>query len=290
MESKSLPSIATQEPAIRIDWINSAVIVLSPLLAIAGAIYAVRTSGFALVDLGILVAFFILAGMGITVGYHRHFSHLSYEAHPVARFFMLVAGASALQNSALAWASDHRDHHQFTDGPKDPYNINKGFFWAHMGWIFFQPVTPPDFANVKDLKRDPLVMWQHRNYLAIAILSGFVLPTLVGALFGRALEGFVWGGLVRLVLVHHSTFLINSAAHIFGERHHSEATTARDSWWLPFISFGEGYHNYHHSYPSDYRNGVAWHHFDPSKWIIATMEKIGLAWNLRRNRRQRAAA
>ncbi len=268
----------------RISWVNVAVITLSPPLAAVAAFFYVREYGVQWGDFAIFAFMYLAAGLGITGGYHRYFSHRAFECGPFMRLAMLIFGAAALENSALSWSSDHRYHHRHTDRDADPYNIGKGFFWAHVGWIFYSPAGERSFENVRDLKGDRLVMWQHRNYLAIAVITGFVVPFLLGLLFDRPMAGLIWGGLVRTVIVHHATFLINSAAHTFGSRPHSEATSARDSWWLPFLSFGEGYHNYHHSHPSDYRNGAAWYHFDPTKWLIGTLSVPGLTWNLRRSR------
>jgi stearoyl-CoA desaturase (Delta-9 desaturase) len=233
---------------------------------------------------------YVLTGTAITAGYHRFYSHRTYRCNRVIQFFMLVFGASALQNSALSWVSDHRYHHRHTDQEADPYNINKGFFWAHVGWIYYKTVGPRTYANAEELKRDPLVMWQHRWYPALAVVVGQLLPLFVGYLLGRPWGCWIWGGLVRTVAVHHATFLINSVAHTVGRKNHSDATSARDSWWLPIFSFGEGYHNFHHTYPGDYRNGSAWYHWDPTKWSIQAMSLVGLAWDLRSSKRLTGAS
>lgn len=267
----------------RFHWINAAFITLSPPAALVLGIWSVYHSGFQWVDLFIFLSMYWLTGsMGISAGYHRYYAHRSFECNRVVQFFILIFGACALQNSLLEWASEHRYHHRHTDTELDPYNIKRGFFWAHMGWVYFKYAEPSTFANAKDLSKSGLVRWQHKYYIPIAFIVGYGLPALVGWFFGRPLEAMIWGGLIRTVAVHHATFLINSAAHTFGKRPHSEETTARDSWWLPFFSFGEGYHNYHHSYPSDYRNGVAWYHWDPNKWMIKTFSFFGWTWDLRK--------
>ncbi len=267
----------------RFHWTNALIITLTPPAALLGTFFYIRAHGFTGADLFIFLLMYALTGMGITAGYHRYLAHRAYQCNSVVKFLLLCFGASALQNSALSWVSDHRYHHQHTDAEADPYNIQKGFFWAHIGWIFFQPSIARDFPNVPDLKKDRLVMWQHRNYLLIAFVTGLVLPLLIGFAFGRPGAGLIYGVLLRLVVVHHATFLTNSAAHRFGNQKHSERTSARDSWWLPFFSFGEGYHNYHHAYPSDYRNGAAWHHFDPTKWVIRLLAIPGWTYQLRRS-------
>jgi stearoyl-CoA desaturase (delta-9 desaturase) len=193
-----------------------------------------------------------------------------------------VFGAGALQNSALKWSSDHRYHHRFVDKESDPYNINRGFFYAHMGWIFYKDPEERSFDNIRDLLKDPLILWQDKYYLPIAILSGFVLPTYIGYLFGYAFGGFLFGGLFRSVFVHHGTFLINSMAHVLGSQPYSTKVTARDSWITALFSNGEGFHNFHHVFANDYRNGIAWYHWDPSKWLIWSLDKVGLSSNLTR--------
>jgi stearoyl-CoA desaturase (delta-9 desaturase) len=248
---------------------------------VGGSVYAF-TSGFTLADGVLFFAFILLTGMSITAGYHRLFSHASYKASPALRFLVLFFGAAAFEQSALTWCSTHREHHRHADTDLDPYGVKKGFFYAHIGWMLFWK-HDPDFANVKDLQKDPLVRHQHRFYLVWAILSGVVLPVAVGAWMGRPLAAFFLAVCVRLTLVHHATFCINSLSHTFGRATYDAHATARDSWIVALITYGEGYHNFHHRYPSDYRNGVRWYHWDPSKWAIAAMGRLGLAWDLQRS-------
>ncbi|MGZ3697045.1 MAG: acyl-CoA desaturase [Bdellovibrionota bacterium] len=263
------------------NWGNTLFLSLTPFLA-AGLLWTyVRHNGIAPSDILCFALMYLATGLSITVGYHRYYSHRAFECRRWVQFLFLVFGGAALQNSLLHWVSNHRFHHRHVDREADPYNIRKGFFWAHIGWMFFVSETQRPFANVKDLKRDPLVMWQERWYWAL-VASGFVIPFLIGLAFGRPFGGMLWGGLVRLVVVHHFTFFINSFAHTFGTKPHSQEQTARDSLLLALLSFGEGYHNFHHVYPSDYRNGTAWYHFDPSKWLIWTLEATGQASGLRR--------
>lgn len=267
------------------NWINISVLVLTPLLAMSLLPWHAVSYGIEWMDVANFVFFYTVIGLSITAGYHRYLAHRAYECHPILQFLFLFFGAGALQNSALNWVSDHRYHHRHVDSEEDPYNIQKGFFWAHMGWVFFdKPVSSTRFDNVRDLSKQRLIQWQNKYYIPIAVVSGFVLPTLLGACFGRPLAGLLWGGLLRLVVGHHTTFLINSAAHFFGKQPHSDAHSARDSWWLGFFSFGEGYHNFHHTYPSDYRNGVAWYHWDLTKWLIRGLSIVGLTSQLRRMR------
>ncbi len=264
------------------NWINIAFLTLSPVAAFVGVGVSLYYQGF---HSGDLVSFALMTSctaLALTAGYHRYYSHRSYECHPAVQMFFLLFGAAAIQNSALIWASNHRLHHRFVDQERDPYNIKKGFFWAHMGWIFYKPGPGRDFADIPDLKADRLGRWQHRYYLPVGIGVGFGLPLLIGLVLGRPWSAFLWGGLVRVVLLHHTTFLINSAGHYSGLQPYSAKDSSRDNWWLAFLMFGDGYHNFHHVFPGDYRSGVAWYHWDPTKWGIWILHLLGLTWRLNR--------
>ncbi|MBI4369735.1 MAG: fatty acid desaturase [Elusimicrobia bacterium] len=266
-------------------WPNTLFLILSPPAALIGVIAYAGHRGIALTDVALFVLMYLATGFAITAGYHRHFAHKSYESGALLQFFYLAFGAAALQNSVLRWARDHRIHHQKVDQEEDPYSVMKGLFWAHIGWIFFKSRRANNFAVVPDLQKIPLVRWQERYYLAIAGITGFALPAFLGwVLAGRPLAGFLWGGLLRVVIVHHATFCINSLAHYVGRRPYSLSNSARDSWWLALITYGEGYHNFHHRFAADYRNGYRWYQFDPTKWWIWGMSLLGLASRLRRYR------
>lgn len=228
---------------------------------------------------------FVATGMSITLGYHRLFSHRAFEASLPVRFFVLAFGAASFESSALWWASSHRRHHKHVDQDDDPYDINKGFFWAHIGWLLFKLRPEPPINNVRDLERDPLIMFQHRHVNLLATIMGFGLPTLIGALWYGTVQGavasFLISGALRIVAVQHATFFINSLCHTIGSRPYCSRTSARDSWLMAVFTFGEGYHNFHHTFQHDYRNGVKPWHFDPTKWAIWTLSKLSLARNLR---------
>jgi stearoyl-CoA desaturase (delta-9 desaturase) len=224
-------------------------------------------------------------GFSITVGYHRLFSHITFQASWPVRLFTLIFGAAAFENSALMWASEHRRHHKHVDHDDDPYSISKGFFYAHIGWLIFKLKADQPYNNVPDLMKDKLVRWQHRYVQVIAVVVSFVLPAVVGALWNGwrgALGAFLIAGVARIVVLQHCTFLINSACHVFGTQPYSTRCSARDSWLMALLTMGEGYHNYHHEFQHDYRNGVKPWNFDPTKWIIWTLSKPGLTRNLRR--------
>jgi stearoyl-CoA desaturase (delta-9 desaturase) len=220
-------------------------------------------------------------GISICAGYHRFFSHKSYEASAPVQIFYAVFGAMAAQNSILWWSSSHRIHHQYVDNDWDPYNIKRGFWWAHILWVFHRHDAPDVAANAQDLLKNPIVQWQNRWYKTILIVGGFGLPTLIGAMFGDALAGLLWGGFLRLVVIHHTTFFVNSLAHYVGRRTYNAEVSARDNWGVALLTLGEGYHSFHHRFPADFRNGIRWYHWDPAKWFIATLRMMGLASDLR---------
>jgi len=229
----------------------------------------------------LFLSFVIATGCSITVGYHRLFAHRSFQASPLITFLALFFGAGALEQSALTWSSQHRDHHRYVDTERDPYNIKQGFWYAHIGWMLFQHERPTT-ANVKDLSADPLIRHQHRYYVLWAIVAGVLLPLVIGALIGHLLGAFLLGVVGRLTFVHHSTWSINSICHTFGKATYDIDATARDHWLVALITNGEGYHNFHHRFASDYRNGVRWYQWDPSKWLIALLSGLGLAEKLYR--------
>lgn len=267
----------------RLDWVNTLFLILTPIFAIVLSAIYFKNNGLQWSQILLAFAFYIVTGMSITAGYHRLFSHKAYKTNALVKIFYLLFGAAAFQNSALKWSADHRIHHRHVDGDNDPYNINKGFFYAHIGWIFFKEEERALEATLpKDLTTDKLVMWQHRNYLAIAIFMGLVLPAIIGHFLGSALGGLALAGVLRLVVVHHCTFFINSLCHVVGTRPYTDTNTARDSALMALFTYGEGYHNYHHYFPTDYRNGIKWYHFDPTKWMIKSMSWVGFASDLKK--------
>jgi stearoyl-CoA desaturase (delta-9 desaturase) len=224
----------------------------------------------------------LMTGFSITAGYHRYYSHRSYECHRAVQVFYLLFGAGAMQAPVLNWVSDHRAHHRFVDTDADPYNINKGFFWAHVGWTVYGNDKPRGLDDVRDLASDRLLLLQQRYHLLLGIAIGFGVPLLLGLAFGRPGGGLIWGGLLRVVVAHHFTFLVNSWGHAFGHQPYSDKNSSRDSSLLAMLTLGEGYHNFHHTFPGDYRNGVRWYQWDPTKWWIFMLHFLGLAWRLNR--------
>jgi stearoyl-CoA desaturase (delta-9 desaturase) len=273
-------------PFHRVNWLISSFLIgtlLLSLTAVPAYIWRFGIDGFQIV---LFFAMFFACGFSITLGYHRLFSHLAFQAHWTVRLFTLIFGAAAFENSVLLWACEHRSHHKHVDDDdQDPYCISKGLFHAHIGWLLFKLDPPPPFDNVADLQKDPLVRWQHRHIHWMGALVGFGLPAVLGLAWGgwvSALGGFLIAGVARVVVLQHCTFCINSLCHYLGTRPYSSRCSARDSWLMAIVTLGEGYHNYHHEFQHDYRNGVKPWQLDPTKWLIWTLSKVGLARKLRR--------
>ena len=274
-------------PIDRINWTNSAFLIGTFVLTLTALPLYLWYFGVDWFHFAIFAVLSVATGFSITLGYHRLFSHATFRARLPVRLFTLIFGAAAFENSVLLWVSDHRRHHKHVDHDEDPYDISKGFFHAHIGWLLFKLWPQPPFDNVADLKKDPLVMWQHRHIHLLAVLVSFGLPTLLGALWDGwigALGGFLIGGVAKVVVLQHGTFLINSACHTFGRQPYSTRCSARDSFFMALFTLGEGYHNYHHEFQHDYRNGVKPWQWDPTKWLIWSFSKIGLTSGLRRVR------
>jgi len=221
-----------------------------------------------------------MSGLSITAGYHRYYAHTTYKTVPVVEAILLFFGSMATQASALKWAFEHRLHHAFVDTDRDPYSVKDGFWYAHILWLFKKP-APVDNKVVSDLIRNPLVMFQNKYYIWCMLGSNFLMFLFVGWLLNDYLGAFVLSWWTRLFFLQHSTWCINSLAHYWGERSFSQEQSAVDNYIISLITFGEGYHNYHHTFANDYRNGIRWYHFDPTKWLIWGLSRLGLAHGLK---------
>ena len=279
-----MKSDSTEKIKAPINWPAALVLTLTPLLALILIPWYSWNYDF---STAAWVSFFIifpLNGLSITAGYHRLWSHRAYEASWPVRFVLMIFGTMAVQNSILFWSAGHRNHHRFVDDVDlDPYSAKRGFWFSHMGWMLRDyPSGHLDYKNVPDLKKDKMVMFQHKHYTLLAVLTNFGIPLAIGYMSGDVWGVFLLAGLLRLVISHHFTFFINSWAHISGKQPYTDQNTARDNPVMALFTWGEGYHNFHHIFQYDYRNGVKWWHYDPTKWLIYGMSKLGLARKLRR--------
>ncbi len=271
-----------KKPAI--IWLNVIVFTVTFLVAAIAVPYRAYIVGFDGSEILFALICFIYCGMSITAGYHRLWSHRTYQAHWSLRLLFALGGAFAVQNSILHWSSDHRVHHKHVDNNEiDPYSAKMGFWYSHMGWMCreYQAHRYHDYKNVRDLQKDPIVMWQHKNYLLLSIIMNFGVPFFFGLWHGDLINSILLVGFCRLVVNHHTTFFINSLAHVWGKQTYTDKNTARDNGFLAFLTFGEGYHNYHHIFENDYRNGIRWWQFDPTKWFIKSCQWLGLTSKLR---------
>ena len=282
--SRKLP-LNFRIPTDRINWTTSSFLIGTFVLTLTAVPLYLWYFGIDWFQLALFALLLVATAFSITLGYHRLFSHATFRATLPVRLFTLIFGAAAFENSVLLWASDHRQHHKHVDHQEDPYDITKGFFHAHIGWLLFKLRPQPPFDNVTDLRKDSLVMWQHRHIHFLAVLVSFVLPTLIGAVWEGwvgALGGFLIAGVAKVVVLQHGTFLINSACHTVGRQPYSTRCSARDSFLMALFTCGEGYHNYHHEFQNDYRNGAQPWQWDPTKWLIWSLSKLGLTSDLRR--------
>jgi len=263
----------------RLHWVNIIFVVVVPIAAFIGARYVTLTTPTLIWSL----IYYVFSGLGITAGYHRLFAHRAYEAHFSVLALMMVAGTAALEGSVKWWCGGHRIHHRYTDTDYDPYSAKTGFWYAHIGWMMVHPRPELKIkADVKDLNDHAMIRWQHKNYLWFGPFVALVVPTLIaGICWGDWLGGLVYAGAIRLFVVHHATFCVNSVAHFLGDHTFDDTRTPKDHLITAFLTFGEGYHNFHHEFPNDYRNGIRFFDYDPTKWLIKGFNLIGLAYKLR---------
>ena len=222
-----------------------------------------------------------LSGLAITMGYHRFYAHSTFKTNKLVEVILLFFGSMATQGSALRWACDHRNHHAYVDTDRDPYSVKKGFMHAHVLWLF-RKTKPINQKVVADLYRNKLLVFQDKFYVPLMLLTNTTAFLFVGYLFNDYLGAFVitWG--LRLFFLHHFTWFINSLAHTWGSQSFSQEHSAVDNYLISLLTFGEGYHNYHHTFANDYRNGTKWYHFDPTKWLLWSLSKCHLVSGLKK--------
>jgi stearoyl-CoA desaturase (Delta-9 desaturase) len=261
--------------------------IIIPFVALVLAVPLLWLTGFLTwQDAAIAVAMYAIAGHGITIGFHRYFTHRAFQAQRWLRVTLAVAGSMAIQGPVIQWVADHRKHHRFSDRDGDPHSpwrygdnawaVAKGFFYAHVGWLFdWEKTSEPRYAP--ELVADRVIRWISRTFPLWVALS-LLIPPLIGGLWTwswwGALTAFFWGSLVRIALLHHVTFSINSVCHIKGRRPFKTKDRSQNVWWLALPSMGESWHNYHHADPTSARHGVRFMEIDTSAVLIKVMEKL----------------
>jgi stearoyl-CoA desaturase (Delta-9 desaturase) len=271
----------------RINLTVSLFLILTPIIAVSFLVYQIMSHQFHMGTLALAIVYTYVTGVAITAGYHRLFSHRAYKANRWVRLVFALLGSANFEGSVLEWCTDHRNHHLYTDTDRDPYSIKKGFWHAHMGWLFVLDEKKRDYSNVDDLAADPMLAFCHKYYVLVAIFMGFFLPMLIAGLWGDWFGGLFIAGGLRIVFNQQVTFCINSVCHIFGKKTYSEKQSACDNWVTALFTYGEGFHNYHHQFPLDYRNGVRFFHYDPAKWLIKFLSWFGFATDLKQMSQKR---
>ena len=292
-ERPRTPEPATEGRRSTLQHVLVIVFMILPLLAVAAAVPVAWGWGLGWTDVALFVVFYLVTGLGVTVGYHRHFTHGSFKARRGLRLALAVAGSMALQGTVLSWVSDHRRHHAFSDKEGDPHSpwlfgtgplaLVRGFWHAHMGWLLERDMTnarrfAPDLLADPDLRRVSAAT----GWLSTA---GVLLPGVLGGLlswsWAGALSGLFWAGLVRVALLHHVTWSINSVCHIWGDRPFAARDRSANVWWLAVLSFGESWHNLHHADPTCARHGAKPGQVDVSARLIRIFEVLGWAHSVR---------
>jgi len=273
-------------------WVVNFVAVVAPFLGLVAAAISLWGWGFSWVHLGLLLGMYALTALGITVGFHRLFSHRAFETNGAIQFLLAALGSMAAEGSLLKWVALHRRHHQYSDQPGDPHSPHQrggsllgllgGLWHAHVGWVF--RADPPDLSRyVKDLRQSSSLrtasalfpLWVVIGLLVPTALGGLLTGTWMGALFG-----LLWGGLARIFLVHHVTWSVNSVCHLWGCRPFQTNDHSRNNFLFGVLALGEGWHNNHHAFPTSARHGLRWWQIDMSYWVIRALTLLGLAWKV----------
>jgi stearoyl-CoA desaturase (delta-9 desaturase) len=264
-----------------------------PLLGLIAAPFFLWGWGFSWTDMGLLIGMTYLTGLGITVGFHRLFTHRSFDTYRVVEFIFAVLGSMAVQGTMFKWVAVHRRHHQYSDTPDDPHTphhhgrgilgVVRGAWHAHIGWFFQR--DPEDLDRyIPDLRRSPTLRITSALFV-VWVLLGQMIPAVLGGVitlsWAGVWTGLIWGGLVRVFVVHHFTWSINSACHLWGLRPYRSGDQSRDNIFFGVLALGEGWHHTHHTFPTSARHGLRWWQLDLSYWVIRALQILGLAWDVR---------
>jgi stearoyl-CoA desaturase (delta-9 desaturase) len=277
-----------------LDRIATGLVTALPLVALGVAAWQSWQGLLRPADLIIFAVLYVLTGLGVTVGFHRLFTHRSFKAKPAVRGTLAILGSIAIEGPVISWVADHRKHHAFSDRPGDPHSPHvdhggglrgelRGFVHAHIGWLFVHDQRGARSRYAPDLLRDPVISFVDRTFVLWAV-GGLVLPFVLGFAIGGSLAAgltaLLWGGLVRLFVLHHLTYSINSICHVFGRRRFATTDESRNVFWLALPTFGEAWHNNHHAFPTSAQHGLRRWEIDPSALVIRGLEATGLAWDV----------
>ncbi|TMW67272.1 hypothetical protein Poli38472_012388 [Pythium oligandrum] len=285
-KKEEVPSFTWSE----VVWYNVIILAVWHVGAVYSLLYVIPACSLAQIAV-LWLAFWFMSGLGITAGAHRLWSHRSYRAKAPLRFFLMLCNSMAFQGSIFEWSRDHRAHHKGSDTTADPHNSGRGFFFAHMGWVMVRKHPnvrkEGNKISLKDLHEDGFVMFQMNYYIWTVLAMCYVFPTYVGYLMGNTWAGFWVGGIFRHVWVLHMTWCVNSVAHFFGYKPYDKNIRAVENLIVSIGAIGEGYHNYHHKYPSDYATsewGITSGHWNPTKLFIDMCAVFGQAYDMKRSR------
>jgi stearoyl-CoA desaturase (delta-9 desaturase) len=292
----SAPGSGDVEPCAheRRDQIITGLVTVVPVLALLVAGWRAWQGLLHPSDIVVFGVAYVLSAVGVTVGFHRHLTHRSFKARPWVRAVLAVLGSAAVEGPVISWVADHRKHHAFSDRPGDPHSphVDHGVGWggalrgllhAHVGWLFLHTERGARDRYAPDLIADPLIRFVDRTFVLWAVggmLATFAGGWLLGGSVHTGLSGLLWGGVVRLFLLHHVTYSINSLCHFLGRRRFETADESRNLAPLALLSLGEAWHNNHHAFPTSARHGLGRFQLDPSAWIISALERLGLAWDV----------
>jgi stearoyl-CoA desaturase (delta-9 desaturase) len=286
------------------DRIITGLVTAIPFLLLVVAAWQVWDQALHWRDLTILAVAYVITGLGITVGFHRLLTHRSFKTSAALRGILAAIGSAAIEGPVTSWVADHRKHHAFSDEPGDPHSPHvghgggwrgalRGLFHAHLGWLFIHTERGSKQRFAPDLVKDPVVSAIDRTFLLWAVL-GLALPFAAGYLLGGTLDAgltaLLWGGAVRVFLVHHVTYSINSVCHVFGRRRFATTDESRNVFWLALPTMGEAWHNNHHAFPTSAAHGLGRWELDPSAAVIWSLERLGLVWDVVRISPERQAA
>jgi stearoyl-CoA desaturase (delta-9 desaturase) len=288
------PSDAEAIDHPRIDQTLTAIVTVLPIVGLVIAGWLAWGGALHWHDLVVLVVTYVPIGLGVTVGFHRLFTHRAFKATPAVRAVAAALGTAALEGPIIPWVANHRKHHAYTDCPGDPHSPHidhgggvlgtlRGLAHAHIGWLFIPTQRGAKARYARDLLADPTIRFINSTW-PVWVLVGLAFPFGLGvALSGNlrgGLTGLLWGGAVRIVLLHHATYAINSLCHVFGRRRFETGDESRNLAWLAPLSFGEAWHNNHHAFPQSAVHGLGRWEFDLSWLVIRGLERAGLAWDV----------